>query len=260
MAKKTKAIVKKEDNMVMEALNEIGFDGFENTDSSSFSIPFLKIAQNQTPQADKSDESYIKGLEPGMFFNSATGTIYGDTIKIVFLYYYEVYTEWGTNRGEYYGIHLKKDVESSNDLDKEGNNYTDGEGHIFIDTRNFFVYLPDYPSEGIHIFSLSSSGITHAKRILTKANSVMYNGQRAKLFSVVWELGTLRNQNDKGKWFHIGDRKQTKISKLGFIEKKDIENIKNNLFAVKEFAKNIQNINFEHSKDPDTQKNEDVDF
>jgi hypothetical protein len=42
----------------------------------------LSLAQDTTPQAKKREDAYIEGLEPGMFFNSITGEIYGETVTI----------------------------------------------------------------------------------------------------------------------------------------------------------------------------------
>lgn len=42
----------------------------------------LSLAQDTTPQAKKREDSYIDGLEPGMYFNSITGEIYGASLTI----------------------------------------------------------------------------------------------------------------------------------------------------------------------------------
>jgi hypothetical protein len=57
-------------------------EGFENMGAEDVTQPRLMLAQSGTPQKKKDDPRYIKGLEEGMFFNSVTGEIYGEKVKI----------------------------------------------------------------------------------------------------------------------------------------------------------------------------------
>ena len=248
MAIKRKAIVKKEDNQVMSELMGMETNGFENVTNGSLQMPFLKIAQRDSPQAIKEGDAYVEGLEPGLFFNNVTETIYGKEIKIVFLYYYEVYTEWGKKQGEYYGVHNKKDIENNELYSKEGMIYIDKEEHRYVDTRNFFVYLPDFPNEGILLFSLSSSGITPAKKILKEAMHVKYNNMQAPLFSIVWKLGTLVRKKDNHTWYQIGDSARLAMEKISFIDKNEISTIKDLLLDAKEYSKQILNIDYKNNE------------
>ncbi len=50
--------------------------GWEGTDSSDFSIPFLAIFQAGSPQIKKKGGEYVEGAEEGMLYNTATGEIY----------------------------------------------------------------------------------------------------------------------------------------------------------------------------------------
>lgn len=51
--------------------------GKDNIKSGEFRIPALKLCQDTTPERKKDKPEYIKGLEEGMLFNSASRTIYG---------------------------------------------------------------------------------------------------------------------------------------------------------------------------------------
>ncbi len=44
--------------------------------------PRLMLAQSVTPQTKKKDSKYIQGLEEGQFFNSVTGEVYGESVKL----------------------------------------------------------------------------------------------------------------------------------------------------------------------------------
>jgi hypothetical protein len=56
--------------------------GKEALDDSDIYPARLSLAQDTTPQAKKREDAYIDGLEPGMFFNSITGEIFGETVTI----------------------------------------------------------------------------------------------------------------------------------------------------------------------------------
>lgn len=60
----------------------------EDADENQFNagdveFPQLKLAQGQTDEAIKQKDAHIKGLEPGMYFNSITREVYGEEVEIV---------------------------------------------------------------------------------------------------------------------------------------------------------------------------------
>ena len=57
--------------------------GKENVGREDMLIPRLAIAQSLSPQLKKSNEAYIPDLEPGQFFNSVNGEVYGDQVQII---------------------------------------------------------------------------------------------------------------------------------------------------------------------------------
>jgi hypothetical protein len=63
--------------------------GFENMRAEDMVMPRVAIAQAMSPQVTKSKPEYIKGLEPGMFFNTLTGDIYGEEIVISPITYFQ---------------------------------------------------------------------------------------------------------------------------------------------------------------------------
>lgn len=59
-----------------------GNEGFEEVRPSDVKVPYLKIAQKGTPQADEDSESYI-GVKKGQFFHAITGEKYGEELRFV---------------------------------------------------------------------------------------------------------------------------------------------------------------------------------
>ena len=78
---------------------EDGREGFEDIDSSTIAIPFLRIAQQLSPQLNERKPEYIPGLAHGDFFNSVTKDVYGKEMEIVVAKFEHVYVEWLPDRG-----------------------------------------------------------------------------------------------------------------------------------------------------------------
>ena len=57
-----------------------GLDGLKHDD---YTIPRLLLCQSISPQRIKGNSKHIQGLEEGMYFNSITGEVYGDTLTVV---------------------------------------------------------------------------------------------------------------------------------------------------------------------------------
>ncbi len=74
-----KEIVVKEDQLPTELLDEITASAGVGTafDSSEMQIPFIRIIQAMSPQANKKDDAYIEGSGQGDAFNTVTNEFWG---------------------------------------------------------------------------------------------------------------------------------------------------------------------------------------
>ncbi len=50
--------------------------GFENVKTSSLALPILKLLQNGSGEAQKRNQNYVEGAEPGMLLNTVTKKLY----------------------------------------------------------------------------------------------------------------------------------------------------------------------------------------
>jgi hypothetical protein len=252
--KTSKAVTKKQDKEVPDFLQGAQ-TGYEGVDSESLSIPFLKIAQPTTPQASEDDPSHIDGLKPGMFFNSVSGTVYGNELRVIFLGYYRCYTEWSGDQsnGQYAGQWTPEEVKAAN-LEQDGMELKTENGNRLVDTRNFFLMLPDHLEEGILLLSMQSTGITHAKRILSRAMAArLPDGNQAPLFGKVWTLKTALNQNDFGRWYQIGQKSTTNMIDSGFsweVSEGVTEALKSSIGDAKQLQEQRARIEFSDAASP----------
>ena len=219
-----------------------GRTGFENIDSDVLALPFLKLAQQMTPQAQKKGGDYIEGVEPGVYFNPSTRKVYGDSFKVVILGFYQQFTEWEGDppQSRFVGAHSKMDFERN--IAPEAKMTENGlmyNGHRIVDTRNFILMPYENPEDGVLIYSMSSSGIPASKKWLASASAVRIKTaegriEHAPIWSRVWELHTSMINGDKGNYFQLTDWKdcgwvpvdEAEIFKAAFDEYQSIERSK----------------------------------
>jgi hypothetical protein len=223
------------------------YTGFENVTSDMLKIPFLKIAQDMSPQTKKRNSEYIEGLEPGMFFNNVTEEIYGEKVDAVILGVLRKYIEWGPDRGglvRQYSVEEFEAIRETCSFDKSAAGHVTAEGNVIRESRNFFIFLPDFPDEGIMILSFMSTALEDASKWIMKASTRKDpKGRKLPIFGGLWELAVGEKGNDKGSWYGIG-----KIDLSGYAWDSDVvEAILQAKDIVKELAQ--QAIDFSGASD-----------
>lgn len=195
--------------------NEVkGPTGFEGISSDCISIPFLRLAQTNTPQVSPG-LGRLPGLEAGQYFNPTTGNIY-DVPEFIILGFYRNYSVWKgeppdskfvkTLTVEDFDANYSKNTHRD---DKSGK-VVDADGNRYVDTRNFLVLSARHPEDGILLYCMSSSGIPASKKWLAKASAVRVSDAsgaivQAPMWSRVWELKASFVEKPKGKYFQVTD-------------------------------------------------------
>lgn len=191
-------VMKSGDNLPEWIMEDSGATGFETVDSDCVSLPYLKLAQSTTDQAKKGHAKYISGLEPGMYFNSNSGRIYGGQfICLGFVRQFVEYDSCGLKSKfvrTYTSNEYMRDVmPRTTKKEIDGKTYTvdAANGHSFADTRNFFVIAADAPEDGVLIYSHRSSGIGASKKWLSamsakRATTPDGRVVRLPIYSSVW--------------------------------------------------------------------------
>lgn len=191
--------------------------GFEETDSSSYAIPFLCILQAISPQAKKQNAKYIQGAEEGDFFNTVTEKLYkgSDGVTVIPCHYIHKYNEWAPERGGFRGSHSAADytkLTKEMRFDSKGNQYEANaeSGNQLVDTREHYVIIvnADGSCEPA-VLALSGSQLKKSKKWMTLMQGIRIGGQVAPMFSQVYKISPMLESNDKGEWSglkfdHIG--------------------------------------------------------
>lgn len=184
------------DKINLDYLNDANdsMEGFEEVNAKTMAVPFLKLAQDLTPQLKASKPNYIEGLKLGDFFNPITGEIYGPNIQLVILKFEELYIEWPANSrttGEgLLGYHSPENAKNLA-IDQTFGKWKTKEGNDLTQYYTYYVVLAGHESDGIMIYSLSSTGISIGKginRLMTTHQ--MSNGKIAKPYYLVWDIAS----------------------------------------------------------------------
>jgi hypothetical protein len=162
-------------------------EGFGEINNQTMAVPFLKLAQDLTPQMKKTKPCYIEGLQLGDFFNSVTGEIYGPHVQLVILNFERIYLEWLANRGGLVGYHTPENAQNiATDLTfgkwKNGTN-------DLTEYYTYYIVLGGHEKEGVMIYSLTSTGIKIAKglnRLMT--THIMDNGKTARPYYLLYDV------------------------------------------------------------------------
>lgn len=191
--------------------------GLENTDKSSFAIPFIVVLQTNSPACAPKKEGGL-GLTPGMFMNSVTNEVQ-EKLRVIPVAFQRRFIAWAprSKGGGFKGEFNPAEVESTeNPLkwsmkedDKGIPRMTLPSGDILKDTRSHYVLFIDGQGNGKQaIFALSSTQIKKSKKWLSRIQDILIEGPGGRKFnppsfSHIYEVETVKEENNDGKWYGV---------------------------------------------------------
>lgn len=207
MAEKKKELAVKEEEIKDLSIFAVEEGQEEHLSQDEMEMPFLKLAQDSTKQTKAAKAEYIKGLEPGMFFNTVTQDIYGSELKAQVQGYFHNYVIWKgpKGNGKYQGTMTTEEFrvfEKSEQLTRDGGDMVqtvNGESLRYTDTHSFIVTLPEHPGAGMLIYPLSSTGCKVARTWNSlHTNRRLPGGRPAKRYATLWDLKVSGFTSDQG--------------------------------------------------------------
>lgn len=204
---------------VFEKMGEMDTTGFEGADGESFATPFLRILQSNSPQIEEDSDNFIQGGKAGLFFNTVTNELYGKEVNVIPVKFERMFVEWKPNRQGFVGMHS---VEEAMAISEPGSVFGSRlhaeSGNILQDTHTFYLLIAGYEEEGPLVFPLSSTGIRHSRKWMSMARMLRLPSRKlAPLYSSIYQLTTVVNENDQGRWYQIGDKSKTSIERIGWV-------------------------------------------
>lgn len=212
MATKTAVVPQQQLPALASLYEENAGAGFENADAQAYAIPFLIILQAMSPQCKKSDGAYIKGAEEGMFYNTVTQELFpGDVgVEVIPCYYKRSFIRWAPRDagGGYKGEFAPNDpIVATATGGERGNQLPDGD--TLADTRTHYVLL--LKADGSYapaVVSLTSTQVRKSRQWMSKMEGIKFKNAAGQLYtppmySHVYRLTTVPEQNDQGSWFGL---------------------------------------------------------
>jgi len=195
--------------------------GFENVKTESLAPPILKLLQNGSSEAQKRNQNYVEGAEPGMFLNTVTKQLYdGDKgIQVIPCHYKLEFQEWadyGTGSGRPEMIYpdssdiLEKTTKGADNKDRLQNG-----NYILTVGQHFVIIVGDKGSETAMI-SMSSSQGKISRKWNSMMKSISLDGKDGPFtppsFSHIYKLSSVLNTGKGNQWYGYN------VEKVGMLE------------------------------------------
>jgi len=212
---------KKEGGLPSTALYEgDAHAGFENVKTTSLALPILKLLQNGSGEAQKRNQNYVEGAEPGMFLNTVTKKTYeGATgIEVIPCHYKLEYQEWadfGTGSGRPENIYDADSDILSKTKNEMGKDRLDN-GNYILTVGQHFVLILDGNSTENALISMSSSQGKISRKWNSMMMSITLDGKNGPYtppsFSHKYRLTSVLNSGNGNQWYGYN------VTKVGPVE------------------------------------------
>ena len=184
--------------------------GFENVKTTSLALPILKLLQNGSGEAQRRNQNYVDGAEPGMLLNTVTKNLYDGAkgVSVIPCHYKLEYQEWadfGTGSGRPENIFPDgSDILDQTTKDGGGKDRLENGNYILTVGQHYVLIIDDEGAEQALISMSSSQG-----KISRKWNSMMMSisldGKNGPYtppsFSHSYKLTTVLNSGKGNQWY-----------------------------------------------------------
>ena len=194
--------------------------GFEKVNTTSLALPIIKLLQNSSGEAQKRNQNYVEGAEPGMFLNTVTKKLYDGTkgMEVVPCYYKLEYQEWadygtGSNRPENI-FDANSDILSKTKNEKGKDRLENG--HYIQTVGQHYVLIKDGNSTENALISMSSSQGKVSRKWNSMMMSITLDGKNGPYtppsFSHKYKINSVLNSGKGNQWYGYN------VSKVGPVE------------------------------------------
>lgn len=187
----------------------------QSFEREELAIPFLRVAQANSPELKAQDAKYIKGLSQGDIFNTVTGKFWpgAEGVTIIPVAHLTSYMEWKPRSSGGGLVHdwgasserlrdCKKDEKTGKDITPEGNE--------LVKSSLYYVLAVDLVTGEYQqlAFSLFSTQLKKARVWNTKMQEITIPDaagvlRMAPLHFTTWKVRTVVEKNLKGEWYGV---------------------------------------------------------
>ena len=206
-----KQVTIKKDNLPSDILFEAdAAKGLENVKTENLALPILKLLQNGSGEAQKRNQNYVEGAEPGMFLNTVTKKVYDGAkgIEVVPCYYKLEFQEWadfGTGSGRPENIFdASSDILSKTTKDQSGKDRLEN-GNYILTVGQHFVLIVDGENTEPALISMSSSQGKVSRKWNSMMASITLEGKNGPFtpatYSHKYVLSSVLNSGKGNQWY-----------------------------------------------------------
>ena len=194
--------------------------GFENVKTSSLAFPILKLLHNGSGEAQKRNQNYVEGAEPGMLLNTVTKKLYNgaEGIEVIPCHYKLEYQEWadfGTGSGRPENIYDANSDILSKTKNEMGKDRLDN-GNYILTVGQHYVLIRDGNSTENALISMSSSQGKISRKWNSMMMSITLDGKNGPYtppsFSHKYRLTSVLNSGKGNQWYGYN------VTKVGPVE------------------------------------------
>ena len=213
--------IKKEAGAVANInIEQFADSGFDNVDSKSLALPFLKVLGQLSPQVTAGDSKYIEAAKPGMIYNTVTDELYNgaEGITVIPCYYKLEYIEWrDRDKGAVAPANVylaDSDIMSKTTRGDDGKDRLEN-GNYIEETASHYVMVVEPEKSSTAMITMKSTQRKKSK----KWNSMMMSLRQKRSdgkgffrpapFTQQYSLKTVLEKNNLGSWYgweieHLG--------------------------------------------------------
>ena len=202
--RKTTSVVASELDKMLEADAGVGL---ENITTEDMQIPFIRIIQALSPQLQKDDPLYIKGAEQGDIFNTVSQEIYkqDEGVVVVPAFFEKKFLEFQLrSSGGGFVRELAADDKDITMTSREGTIELLPNGNELVRTHQHLVIAQS--ADGTiapSVLDMKKTQLKVSRRWNTLKNSArLPSGALMPIYGTAWQLTTVLEANDQGKWFN----------------------------------------------------------
>ncbi len=194
--------------------------GFENVNTTSLALPILKLLQNGSGEAQKRNQNYVEGAEPGMFLNTVTKKLYDGAkgIEVIPCHYKLEYQEWadfGTGSGRPENIFDANSDILSKTKNENGKDRLEN-GNYIQTVGQHYVLIRDGNSTENALISMSSSQGKVSRKWNSMMMSITLDGKNGPYtppsFSHKYRITSVLNSGKGNQWYGFN------VTKIGSVE------------------------------------------
>ena len=201
-------------------IEQFADEGFDNVDSKSLALPFLKVLGQLSPQVTQGDSQFIADARPGMIYNTVTNELYNgaEGINVIPCFYKLEYIEWkDRDKGAVAPVNVypsDSDIMSKTTRGDDGKDRLEN-GNYVEETASHYVMVVEPEKSSTALITMKSTQRKKSK----KWNSMMMSLRAKKKdgkgffrpapFTQTYKLKTVLEKNNLGSWYgweieHIG--------------------------------------------------------